>query len=110
MTYIYIEPLVDNDGRVDDFDISVYTQTEPDTPRGTIIERIDDSSGIMTSIQALIGTAYIDRYVGNVSGVDIRYNGHTRNAPILQYGKIPTPYGDISLGQNNDQRERLTSK
>lgn len=79
MTYIKYTPKRNKEGNVDDFDLKVSTIEEWGNFKGTIIERVDEASGIMGNIQALVGTQFTDLYVGNIEGVDVMYNGVKRN-------------------------------
>lgn len=111
MTYINFTPKRNTEGNIDDFDLKVSTVEENGDWKGTTIERVDEASGIMGNIQALIGIQFTDLYVGNVEGVDVMYNGVKRNQELVTYGTKEVPgFGTLSLKQNLDKKERLTSK
>lgn len=111
VTYINFTPKRNTEGNIDDFDLKVSTVEENGDWKGTTIERVDEASGIMGNIQALIGIQFTDLYVGNVEGVDVMYNGVKRNQELVTYGTKEVPgFGTLSLKQNLDKKERLTSK
>ena len=111
VTYVRFIPNVK--GPVDDFELSIVTRQEPGSWQGTVIERTDEAQGIMTSIQALLGIQYTDLYIGNVDPNEVRiaYNGIERNTGTILFGESRVDdLGVLSLRQNPDRKERLTSR
>ncbi|MDD5213257.1 MAG: hypothetical protein PHG82_02440 [Candidatus Gracilibacteria bacterium] len=108
-TYLNLKPKYNENKDIIDFEIKYDIRNEEFM--GTIIERVDDSEGIGGNIGALIGINNLQKYVGNVDDIEIKYNGknalNSENIQILETVEIPE-FGKLSLKQNKDKQERLT--
>ncbi|MCP4524181.1 MAG: hypothetical protein GY828_08235, partial [Candidatus Gracilibacteria bacterium] len=105
-TYVQIVPIYNEDNLIEDFDIKYEFIGEEF--KGTKIERVDESEGVNANFSAMFGVNNIVKYIGVVSGVDIRYNGESINGnkEVLQEENIPG-IGRLQL-LNHNNIERIT--
>lgn len=108
-TYIQLTPVYNDNRDIIDFEIS-YDITD-EIFQGTLIERIDEEEWVAGNLWALVGIHNISKYVGNVTDVDIKYNGklaiNKTDITTLETHKVWN-MGILSLKQNKDWQERLT--
>lgn len=106
--YLKMIPIYNDQDSIIDFDINIEIKKEQF--KWTLIERLDSSSIIWWNIRAMIWLNNMQKYVWNVSDVDIIYNWNTiNNKNLILVDQVEVPwFGVMKLHETKDNIERLT--
>lgn len=107
--YVSLKPIYNDESSIIDFDIDFDVKDEEF--KWTLIERVDQSAGIMWNFKALIWVNNMQKYIGNIREFDIDYKWERINRSdknkVVETMEVWDLW-NIELIETDDKIERLT--